>query len=53
MMKKRKLITHPSHAPGEKKILLKPKPKPPEIIDLAKRDKRYWDYVSRLAKRKR
>ena len=51
MIGRRKLITHPSHAPSGARIFVKPKPKPPGIIDLAKtRDERTLNYLRRAKK---
>ena len=52
MMRRRRLITHPSHAPSETRIAAKPKPKPPGIIDLTKHDEAYWNYIKRSKNRK-
>jgi len=52
MMRRRRLITHPSHAP-ERRIVAKPRPKPAGIVDLAnKRDERTLSYLERAKKRK-
>ena len=53
MVRRKTMITHPSHAPGETRIFVKPKPKPPGIIDLAKtRDERTINYLRRAKNRK-
>jgi hypothetical protein len=53
MIRRRKLITHPSQAPsGTRHIKVKALQKLPEIIDLAKRDKRSQDYLERAKKRR-
>jgi hypothetical protein len=47
------MITHPSQAPSEARpIKLKAAQKLPEIIDLAKHDERYWNYIKRSKNRK-
>ena len=53
MTQKRRMITHPSHAPSGTRIAVKPMPKPPGIIDLAKtRDERTLNYLRRAKKRR-
>ncbi len=52
MIRRKTLITHPSHAP-ERRIAARPRPKPPGIIDLAnKRDEKTISYLERSRKRR-
>jgi hypothetical protein len=53
MIRRRKLITHPSQAPNGARIMVKPKPTLPGIIDLAKtREERTLNYLKRAKKRR-
>jgi len=53
MVRGKRLITHPSQVSSETgRIRLKKLPKLPEIIDLAKHDDRYLDYLERAKKRR-
>jgi len=53
MIRRRKLITHPSQAPSETRhVKVKAAQKMPEIIDLAKLDQRTLNYLRRAKKRR-
>lgn len=52
MMRRRRMAKDPSEVLGESRIPAKPKPKPPGIIDMAKKNEAYYNYLKRNRNRR-